>query len=84
MTVAIDSLAAMRKLEKAGFTTGKAEALVEVMAHTRERFATKLDLAEAVKAIRKELSVMRWIMGVHIFLTLALFGVVLNGFGFLS
>ena len=45
MAVAIDTLAAMRKLEKAGFKTEHAEAVAEVMAHTGEGLATKADIA---------------------------------------
>ena len=72
MTVAIDTLAAMRKLEKAGFKTEQAEALAEVMAHTGQELATKADLAEAVMAIRQELSLMRWIIGIQTAFVLAM------------
>ena len=47
MTAAIDTLAALRKLEKAGFKTEQAEAMAEVMAHTGEGLATKADLSRA-------------------------------------
>ena len=44
-TVAIDTLAAMRKLEKAGFKTEQAEAVAEVMANQSSELATKADIA---------------------------------------
>ncbi len=44
-TVAIDTLAAMRKLEKAGFKTEQAEAVAEVMGHQSSELATKADIA---------------------------------------
>ena len=72
MTAAIDTLAALRKLEKAGFKTEQAEALAEVMAHTGQELATKADLAEAVMAIRQELSLMRWIIGIQTAFVLAM------------
>ena len=67
MTAAIDTLAAMRKLEKAGFKTEQAEALAEVMAHTGEGLATTGD----IEGVRQELSVMRWLIGIHFAFTLA-------------
>ena len=45
MTVAIDTLAALRKLEQAGFNTEQAEAVAEVMAESGEQLATKSDIA---------------------------------------
>ncbi len=45
MTVAIDTLATMRKLEKAGFKTEQAEAVAEAVAHQGEDLATKADIA---------------------------------------
>ena len=84
MTAAIDTLAALRKLEKAGFKTEQAEAMAEVMAHTGEGLATKADLSALERSLRHEMTGMRWMFGVHLALTLALFGVVLHGFGFLS
>ena len=44
-TVAIDTLAAMRKLEKAGFKTEQAEAVAEVMGNQSSELATKGDIA---------------------------------------
>ena len=54
------------------------------MAHTGEALATKADLSALERSLRHELTGMRWMFGVHFALTLALFGVVLHGFGFLS
>ncbi len=59
-TVAIDTLAAMRKLEKAGFKTEQAEAVAEVMANQSSELATKADIA----GVRGEIAGLRWTFGV--------------------
>ena len=58
--------------------------MAEVVAHQAEGLATKADLSALERSLRNELTGMRWMFGVHFALTLALFGVVLHGFGFLS
>ena len=80
----IDTLATARELEQAGFQTAQAEAVAKAIAHTGQELATKADLAALERSLRHDMSGMRWMFGVHIALTLALFGVVLHGFGFLS
>ncbi len=52
--IAIDTLAAMRKLEKAGFKTEQAEAVAEVMANQSGELATKADLETLEKSLRQE------------------------------
>ena len=57
-TITIDTLATMRKLEKAGFKTEQAEAVTEVVAHQGDELATKADIAglwQEVKISEKSL-----------------------------
>ena len=69
---AIDTLATARELEQAGFEPQQAEAVATLMAQKGQELATKEDLAEAVKAIRQELSVMRWLIGIQSAFVLAM------------
>ncbi len=69
-TVAIDTLAAMRKLEKAGFKTEQAEAVAEVMANQSSELATKADIA----GVRGEIAGLRWMFGLHFAFTLVMLG----------
>ncbi len=73
--VAIDTLATMRKLEKAGFKTEQAEAVAEVMANQSGELATKADLETLEKSLRKDvadvekslkgdITWLRWICGI--------------------
>ena len=74
----IDTLADVRRLEKAGVDPRQAEAITEVVAGTGESLATKSDVI-AVKSdvsaladpLRHEMSVMRWMGGLLIGLVLA-------------
>ena len=79
MTAAIDTLAVMRKLEKAGVETKQAEAIAEVVAHQGEDLATKADitgvrqditrveqgLSGLERSLRAEMATMRWMMGIQ-------------------
>ena len=69
---AIDTLAIARELEQAGFEPQQAEAVATLMAQNGQELATKEDLAEAVKAIRQELSIMRWLIGIQSAFVLAM------------
>ncbi len=69
-TVAIDTLATMRKLEKAGFKTEQAEAVAEVIGHQSSELATKADIA----GVRGEISGLRWMFGLHFAFTLVMLG----------
>ena len=78
-TYPIDTLAAVRELEQAGFESNQAEAVANLLAHTGQELATKSDLAEAVKTIRQELgsirhelAVMRWLLGIQSAFVLAM------------
>ncbi len=80
-TVAIDTLAAMRKLEKAGFKTEQAEAVAEVMANQSSELATKADIAglrrEMVgleKSLKGDIAGLRWMFGLHFAFTLVMLG----------
>ena len=44
MSVLIDTLAAQRNLEAAGFDRAQADAIIGAFAHTREQVATKADI----------------------------------------
>ena len=44
MSVLIDTLAAQRNLEAAGFDRAQADAIVEAFAHTADQVATKADI----------------------------------------
>ncbi len=74
--IAIDTLATMRKLEKAGFKTEQAEAVAEVVGHQGEDLATKADIA----GVRQEMTGLRWTFGI---LFGFLFTLNLTMFGFL-
>ncbi len=54
-TIAIDTLATMRKLEKAGFETVQAEAVAEVVGRQGDDLATKADL----KLVQSDLKVVK-------------------------
>ncbi len=62
-TIAIDTLATMRKLEKAGFETVQAEAVAETVAEVVGRqgddLATKADLKAVEKSLRQEIAGVR-------------------------
>lgn len=89
--IAIDTLATMRKLEKAGFETRQAEAVAETVAEVVGRqgddLATKADLATVEKSLRHEMTVLekslrhemvvhRWVIGLNLAVSLAVLGVV--------
>ena len=81
--VAIDTLAATRELEQAGFKTEQAEAVTKLIAHQGAELATKADLETLEKSlrqetasIRQEVSGLRWMIGLHFAFTLAVLGVV--------
>ncbi len=85
-TIAIDTLATMRKLEKAGFETVQAEAVAETVAEVvgsqGDDLATKADLKlvqsdlKAVeKSLRQEIAGLRWMFGLHFAFTLAMLGI---------
>ena len=72
MTAAIDTLSAMRKLEKAGVETKQAEAIAEIVAHQGEQVATRQDiirveqgLSGLERSLRAEMATMRWMMGIQ-------------------
>ena len=56
----IDTLAAVRKLEQAGFDTGQAEAMTEVIAESGEQLATKGDIA----GVKDDIVGLRWTFGI--------------------
>ncbi len=83
-TVAIDTLAAMRKLEKAGFKTEQAEAVAEVMANQSSELATKADIAGVrgeIAGIRREVAGLRWMFGIQFALTLLILARVFDVIG---
>ena len=76
-------LTAARDLEDAGFERRQAEAIATVVAHGDERAATKADLAAtkadldaAIGAVRSELAIARWVVGIQSAVTLATFAIV--------
>ncbi len=80
-TVAIDTLATMRKLEKAGFKTEQAEAVAEAIGHQSGELATKGDIAglqrEMVgleKSLKGDIAGLRWMFGLHFAFTLVMLG----------
>ena len=56
----IDTLAAVRKLEKAGFKSEQAEAMTEVIAESGEQLATKGDIA----GVKEDIAGLRWTFGI--------------------
>ena len=52
------------------------QANATVVAHGGERAATKADLDAAVGAVRSELAIMRWVVGIQPTVTLATFAIV--------
>jgi len=86
--IAIDTLATMRKLEKAGFKTEQAEAVAETVAEAVANqfgeLATKADLGAVEKSLRREMggvrgeiAGLRWMFGLHFAFTVAMFGFLL-------
>ena len=69
-------LTAARDLEDAGFERRQAEAIATVIAHGDERAVTKADLDAAIGAVRSELAIMRWVVGIQSAVTLATFAIV--------
>ena len=51
MSPLVDTLQATRQLEKAGFATPQAEAIVTIVAHAGTRLATKADIERVTKDI---------------------------------
>ncbi len=87
-TVAIDTLAAMRKLEKAGFKTEQAEAVAEVMANQSSELATKADIAGVrgeiaglEKSLKGDIAGLRWMFGIQFALTLLILARVFDFIG---
>ncbi len=86
-TIAIDTLATMRKLEKAGFETVQAEAVAETVAEVVGRqgddLATKADLKVVEKSLRQEIAGLRWTFGIVagfvVALNLVIFGFMYQG-----
>ena len=73
MTVsAFDTLSAARDLEAAGLDKRHAEAIAAAIRSGQGDLATKSDIA----AVRSELGIIRWVLGVQAAVTLATFGIV--------
>ena len=69
---AFDTLSAARELEAAGIERRQAEAIAGAIRHGQGDLATKADLA----AVRAELAIIRWVVGIQSAVTLATFAIV--------
>ena len=59
MSPLVDTLQATRQLEKAGFATPQAEAIVTIVAHAGTRLATKDDIERLQVATKKDIQSLR-------------------------
>ena len=69
---AFDTLTAARDLEAAGLDKRQAEAIAAAIRSGHGDLATKSDIA----AVRSELGIIRWVLGVQAAVSLAIFGIV--------
>ena len=70
---AFDTLKAARDLEAAGVERGQAEASASVIRGGQDDLATKSGIA----AIKADIAGLRWIVSIHVVITLAVLGAVL-------
>lgn len=82
-TATFNPLTAARDIEAAGVERRAAEAIATAIAHGDERAATKADLAGTeqalgarIDAVRSELGILRWVIGIQSAVTLATFAIV--------
>ncbi len=73
----IDTLETARKLQEAGFESGQAEAVAKAIAHQGDQLATKADIA----GVHREISGLRWIIGIQFALTLLILARVFDFIG---
>ena len=59
MSPLVDTLQATRQLEKAGFATPQAEAIVTIVAHAGTRLATKEDIERLQVATKRDMQSLR-------------------------
>ena len=59
MSPLVDTLQAARQLEKAGFATPQAEAIVTIVAHAGTRLATKADIERLEASTKKDIEGLR-------------------------
>ena len=59
MSPLVDTLQATRQLEKAGFATPQAEAIVTIVAHAGTRLATKADIERLQVATKRDMQSLR-------------------------
>ena len=67
-----DTYSAVRSLESVGVETRQAEVIVEAIRNGQGDLATKADIT----AVRAELSIIRWVVGIQSAITLATFAIV--------
>ena len=75
MTTAFDTLSAARDMEQAGLKRAAAEA-VAIRAGQGE-LATKADLDALQAATRADIATLRWVIGIHLAISLATLAAVL-------
>ena len=63
-TVTFDTLQLADKLKAAGIAPEQAEAVVRVILEAQNQLLTKADLGIALSAVRTDLAVLKWMMGV--------------------
>ena len=67
-----DTLAAMRRLEKAGVDAEHAEAIIDTMRESAGEISTKSD----IERLDSRLNTLQWVVGIQSAITLATFGIV--------
>ena len=71
----IDTLAFAKKLEASGTPKNQAEAIAEGVAEfTRDTLVTKGDLSEAKTEIKAEITLLKWMVGFSMGLSLLILG----------
>ncbi|MGH8474290.1 MAG: DUF1640 domain-containing protein [Methylococcales bacterium] len=63
-TVTFDTLQLTNQLKAAGVPPEQAEAVVRAIVEAQSQLVTKSDLATALAALRVDLAVLKWMMGV--------------------
>ena len=77
--IAFDTLSAAEALEAAGIDKAHAKAIAVAICNGQGDLATKTDLNELrteIGAVRSELAVIRWVVGIQSAVTLATFAIV--------
>ena len=75
----IDTLSIAENLTAAGFELKQAKAIASAVGQQHEETATKDFVRSEISPVRSDVVALKWMMGVNLAITLALFAVVLAG-----